>query len=358
MRTTTGEVQLIDILLTLAFSFYDSEKVQQCMPDLDQQEQTSFLKIANSHHVVVRALESLLISAGLSNKMRFWATGSLENEQARIIHALGHLKTICQTLEAHDCPVVVIKSLDHSPDLGNDLDLFTTAPDGKVLSVFQRELGATPQPRSWGDRLANKWNFEVPGLPELVEVHCERIGQTGEQVAVARRFIARRISKTVGTCAFMTPAPEEQIIVATLQRMYRHFYFRICDIVNIAALVRSDAVDFAELKRACMLGGIWQGVATYLRIVCEYVEQYQGCRLNLPDDVHAVARFGKEKLTVQNGFIRMPIMPDCAKLYTNELASAARRGDIPAALRLSLLPPLASAAAVAYKVTGSDKGVW
>jgi hypothetical protein len=27
-------------------------------------------------------------------------------------------------------------------------------------------------------------------------------------------------------------------------------------------------------------------------------------------------------------------------------------------VRLSLLPPLASAAAVAYKLTGSDKGVW
>ena len=28
------------------------------------------------------------------------------------------------------------------------------------------------------------------------------------------------------------------------------------------------------------------------------------------------------------------------------------------AMRLSLLPPLASAAAVAYRVTGSDKGIW
>jgi hypothetical protein len=36
----------------------------------------------------------------------------------------------------------------------------------------------------------------------------------------------------------------------------------------------------------------------------------------------------------------------------------ALRGDVPATLRLSLLPPLASLAAVAYKLTGSDKGIW
>jgi len=33
-------------------------------------------------------------------------------------------------------------------------------------------------------------------------------------------------------------------------------------------------------------------------------------------------------------------------------------GNIPATLRLNLLPPWAVAAALAYKFTGSDKGVW
>ena len=62
---------------------------------------------------------------------------------------------------------------------------------------------------------------------------------------------------------FLVPAPEERLIVATLQRMYRHFYFRVCDIVNTAALLESGELDFDELKRAADLGGIWPGVATY-----------------------------------------------------------------------------------------------
>ena len=42
---------------------------------------------------------------------------------------------------------------------------------------------------------------------------------------------------------FPVPAPEERIIVATLQRMYRHFYFRICDIVNSGALVEQREAE-------------------------------------------------------------------------------------------------------------------
>ena len=72
------------------------------------------------------------------------------------------------------------------------------------------------------------------------------------------------------------------MIVATLQRMYRHFYFRVCDIVNTAALLESGQLDFAELKKAADLGGIWPGVATYLKIVCDYVRKYRGDAPDLP----------------------------------------------------------------------------
>jgi hypothetical protein len=51
-------------------------------------------------------------------------------------------------------------------------------------------------------------------------------------------------------------------------------------------------------------------------------------------------------------------MPQGAELYTAQVTSAAFRGDVPATLRLSLLPYLASAAAISYKLTGSDKGIW
>jgi hypothetical protein len=51
-------------------------------------------------------------------------------------------------------------------------------------------------------------------------------------------------------------------------------------------------------------------------------------------------------------------MPHGAALYTRQVKNAAMRGDMGATFRLSLLPPLASVAAPAFKVTGSDKGIW
>ena len=56
--------------------------------------------------------------------------------------------------------------------------------------------------------------------------------------------------------------------------------------------------------------------------------------------------------------IRVPVMPQGAGLYTEQVTRTALRGDVPATLRLSLLPYLATAAAISFKVTGSDKGIW
>ena len=83
----------------------------------------------------------------------------------------------------------VIKSLDHWPDLGSDLDLYTDADATHVVNIMRACFSARLADRSWGDRLANKWNFVMPGLPELVEVHAGRLGQTGEQTTVTRSRI-------------------------------------------------------------------------------------------------------------------------------------------------------------------------
>jgi hypothetical protein len=128
--------------------------------------------------------------------------------------------------------------------------------------------------------------------------------------------------------------------------------------VNIAALVESGAVDFDELRRSAMMGGIWKGVCSLLRIVSDYVKQYRGTPVLLPAEVIAAAPFGGEKVYVRSRFIRVPIMPQGTQLYAAQVTDAALRGDLEGTFRLSLLPYLASAAAISYKLTGSDKGIW
>ncbi|HWR13777.1 MAG TPA: nucleotidyltransferase family protein [Terriglobales bacterium] len=327
---------------------------------LGEGDREQLLRIADSHHVTVRAMSVLHETARLrgNDLVAYWALRTIELETQRISTAVAHLAEVVQELESHGCPVVVMKSLDHWPDLGNDLDLYSTATERQVADVFTNRLRAEIEPRSWGDRLAQKWNFKIPGLRESVEVHVQRLGQTGEHTRMAQRLVGRRVYRELMGYNFPVPAPEERVIVATLQRMYRHFYFRICDIANTAAMVEQNEINYRELERAAHIGGIWPGVCTYLKIVSDYVEEYRGEALLLPVHVVETAVCGGEQVHPKNRFLRVPIMPHGAQLYTKQVTTAALRGDVGATFRLSLLPPLASVAALAYKVTGSDKGIW
>ena len=347
-------------LCALTLNPSDAAEVFRYVAILDEAQRAELLKLADSHHVIIRALtpvESGAAELGNTNLQR-WASQAIADERARIANVLPRLYAICTELEAAGCPTTVMKSLDHWPDLGNDLDLYTIASERRVIEVMVRRFQARIEPQSWGDRLAHKWNFAVPGMCELVEVHSQRLGQTGEHLALARRFVTRRVEQGIGGYEFFLPAPEERIIVATLQRMYRHFYFRVCDLANSAGLVEAGALDYAQLKKAAELGGIWPGVASYLVIVSDYIQKYRGAALSLPAEVRAAARFGGEKVFSDGKFLRVPIMPYGAALYTEQVTRTALRGDVPATFRLSLLPTLAASAAVAYRITGSDKGVW
>jgi Uncharacterised nucleotidyltransferase len=325
---------------------------------LSQQQLSEFLSLANRHHVIVRALQRVQNATefGASDLVQDWCAESLSAERSRIHHAVDKLAEVCQALENAAGNVTVIKSLDHWPDLGSDIDIYTDGSADMVTRVMRRTFKAEVEPRSWGDRLANKWNFRIPGLQELVEVHVRYLGQTGEQRLMAARVLERSLEKEVNGHTFSVPAPEERILISTLQRMYRHFFFRLCDIANVALLVRNGEVDFSELRRGAELGGIWPGVCGFLVVIARYLQEY-GEQLLLPDEVLATAYFPNLRARFRNNFLRLPI-GRAAKLYGSQLLSAARRGDIRAITRLPLLPPLAVSALMAYRFTGSDKGVW
>jgi hypothetical protein len=314
--------------------------------------------LANSHHVIMRALPAL--HRAMLTEENDGAKDvqlALVKERERIDRALSFLAPICQALETAG-DVIVIKSLDHWPDLGNDLDLYTNADDADVVAIMRERFNAHRDERSWGDRLANKWNFIVPGLPELIEVHVGRLGQTGEQVAITNSLVLRSSRAQFGPHTFRVPAPEDRIIVSTLQRMYRHFYLRLCDVVDNARLVESGVVDYVYLRSLAKSAGLWDGLATYLVTVSGYVESYRGEGLELPTLVTDAAHFGNELVRFRRKFLRIPIFPQAATLYASEWKRLLLNGELQNTLRLSLLPGLAAAAALELKLTGSDKGIW
>ena len=221
---------------------------------------------------------------------------------------------------------------------------------------MKEQFQGTEEERSWGDRLAGKWNFALPGLPELIEVHVRYLGQTGEHRALGQRVMARRTTRTVLGHTFSVTAPEERVVISTLQRMYRHFYFRLCDMADSGSLLQTHALDFQELRRTAEIGGVWPGVATYLLLVAEYAKVY-GTRLELPAAIVSAVPSRDIRVFLGGNFLRVPKGP-AAALYASQLLHATSHFDVRAMTRLPLLPPLAISALLAYRLTGSDKGVW
>jgi hypothetical protein len=318
------------------------------------------LSLASANHVVVRGLEVLhgIMLAAQDTERAEWAATALAVERSRIAEAIRFLAEVCDAFQAESLDVTVMKSLDHWPDLGSDLDLYSNAAPRAVCDLMTRRFNAPIAPRSWGDRLACKWNFEIPGLQEPVEVHVGRLGQTGEQAVLASRIHARSRFVQVRGHAFRVPSAPDRLMISTLQRMYRHFYFRLCDVVDSAALVTSGDLDFDELRAFAQEAGIWEGVATYLAIVSDYVCRFRGAGLGLPEFVRSAARFGGDLVTFRSRFLRVPILPHSAGLYRTQLAGLLRRRELHSSARLGLLPWLATAAAIGQKLTGSDKGIW
>jgi hypothetical protein len=335
-----------------------NEDISRIISTFSPQDFADLWSLANSHHVIARAFPVLhrkMLAQG--HDQADWVDHAIVKERARIQHALSFLFPICEALkEAGD--VIVIKSLDHWPDLGNDLDLFSNAEPSDVVAVMSKRFQAHPDERSWGDRLANKWNFVVPGLPELVEIHISRLGQTGEQVAITNSLVSRAGTVQLDGQPFPVPAPEDRLIISTLQRMYRHFYLRLCDVVDTARLVDSGSVDYPYLKNLAQSAGLWDGLATYLVTVSGYVKTYRGEYLPLPSLVTDAAHFGNELVYFKRKFLRIPIFPQAARFYASEWKRLLLNGDLRSTLRLSLLPGLAAAAALELKITGSDKGIW
>ena len=140
------------------------------------------------------------------------------------------------------------------------------------------------------------------------------LGQTGEQVALAARLGQRHVERRIANYIFPVPAPDERVVVATLQRMYRHFYLRLCDVSDTARLVKSGDIDYVYLRSLAGSAGLWDGLATYLMIVSGYIQSYGGEALPLPSMIISAARFGNERVYFKRNFLRIPIFPQAASV--------------------------------------------
>jgi putative nucleotidyltransferase-like protein len=359
MRTRSALEEQLHRISAVTLNPLNAREAATWVSDLSPSDFRDLLVLLNAHHVTIRTLKPLLsLSSEPGQLWREQATEAVFADRERILVCLDFLSKICSQLESAGARVVVFKTLDHWPDFGNDLDLLVSGDEELIRNILTNEFHGVSQVRSWGDHLAHKWSFRIERCPADVELHINRLGQAGEHSELAARFITRRQYLTVEGRTLPVPGPEERIIAATLQRMYRHLYFRICDIVNLAHLLQRDEVDWEELALAADMGGIRPGVLGCLELVVDYANRYLLEPLRLPGQLQVTRGWDARTLHVQGKFLHIPFLPNGAGLFCRQFAHTLTRGNFDATARLSLLPPLASVAALAYAVTGSNGRIW
>ena len=199
----------------------------------------------------------------------------------------------------------------------------------------------------------------MPGLPELVEVHAGRLGQTGEQTAVTRSVSHARpawpksadivsvcprpkIASSSAPCSACTGTSTS--VSATSSTM-RGFWIRDRWTSNICIPWVPPPVSGRESRPT----------SGSSRNTCE---AYRGYGVPLSPLVTESAKFGTDQVRFRRDFLRVSILPHSMNLYASELMTLLLKGELRNSFRLSLLPGLATAAALEQKITGSDKGIW
>lgn len=323
---------------------------------LNEKQRQEFLDTASTHRIVVRSFQALINHAKTSGvRIPSWiAHGSTQAEQSAIRN-ISALANVCTQLTSAGFPNVVIKSLDHWPDLGNDFDIYATGSEKEICALMERSFTAEAKAQSWSDRLACKHRFILPGVEKPIEIHLGRLGQSGQQVRMGRLILERCRIKIFSGHSLSITSPEDQIILRVLDRCYRHHSFRLCDIVDVEQVIKNNSLDFEYLKRETKRSGIYKGFCAYLNVVDEYCLHYQRSNLPLPAWVRRNAIFGTEKVFPNAGVLQIPLFPQSARLHTREFTRALRRKDLHKTLRISLLPGLVLAAEAKSRISGKSR---
>jgi len=112
-NNSADNAALLHSLLQFTLSPATAEDAVGYLSKLKPNERESFESVADSNHVVVRALQAALQKLAPGSELANWTGQVIFRQEQRIQNALPILQHICEELENDGCPVTVMKSLDH-----------------------------------------------------------------------------------------------------------------------------------------------------------------------------------------------------------------------------------------------------
>jgi hypothetical protein len=298
------------------------------------------LRVARRNYVLLR-LAARLEEAGARGPDFF--DEAVDEERRRASAIFGVIRRVSRACEAAGVGHLFAKSFQHHPDMGGDIDLFVAERAPSVDGAVLAGTPAAPAGRDFRSRMSGVTAYRVCGGEFVLEIFHGRLGVLGEHGAVVGQFIRNAERARVGGGEFLLPSPEDLLVLHGMQRVYRHGFIRLCDVLSAASLVGRAGLDWDYVLRTSEQLGTAYGLCSYLAFVGQIYREALGREL-LPGGLRErLAADGCGRGRFKGGVFVFPRGRVAGRVYLGKVRAAVRAGNWDGVSRLSLMPLVAAA---------------
>jgi hypothetical protein len=296
------------------------------------------LHIAAQNGVLIRVVDQLQ-TIGL--EPRHFFSAAAKDMRARNQSRLSLIARIGERCLEGNIDFIFAKVLQNYPDLGGDIDLYVAPHSTDVDAVILRGLKATPVKRNLRNLIDGTATYRLAGCDSLLDIHHGRVGMLGEHKLYLSQIIGNGKYVTVEGNEFLTPSPEDQLILQALQKVVQRSYLRLSDLVTTVSLVRRETLDWRYILNTVKDLNIFYSFCCYLNFVEDIHREALEENLLRPFLRTMLISTEPRSIEFKDGFYRFSRIAIGSRGYADKFYSAVRSENWSVAGRLSLLPVLA-----------------
>ena len=299
----------------------------------------SFVQVARGNGVLIRLADRL---AAFGEVIPDFVADAVTGEKHRSQEALRLLRQLSRNCRSGGLAYAFTKALQHYPDRCDDLEVLLLTPRLAVDRHVFQGLPAVPKPRSLDQRIARITSYRLAGRETDVSILHGRLGALGEDQRFPRALVGNLRLLTIAGMSYRVPAPEDQLILQAMQRVWGRGSLRLADVLHAISVIRGEPIDWASLARRARTAYALHSLSCFLTYVDQIHEEVFD-RAVLPDLARDVLKLGRRwgRVEFRSGRYRFPLARVQRSAYAARLLGALGSGNWDGAGRLGLFPLLA-----------------
>lgn len=293
----------------------------------------AFIPLARKNLLSIRFDEALK-KKGIKPSGNFSAFVQKEHASAQIVKSL--ITTLSEKCRKNDIEFVMTKAFQHYPDVGRDIDLFLSERNKDIDQTILESFKATSLSLDFGTWMGGKTAYDLAGCPYPLEIHHGRMGDLGEHNLFPSLFIKNRKEAEIDGIKTFVLAPEDQLLVQVIQRIYNHYSFRLSDVAKSFQLLKEN-LDWNYVFATARRIGVYGGLSCLLSYMDQIHESLFGKKI-VPSEAERALSSGWGKVEFKDGIYRFPTANVLSRVYSRRFFSQILARNWAGVGRLSLLP--------------------